>query len=178
MRFAISKVTLQAVAFWLLIAFVSGFSAYLFYRKGKLRKSAFISVPLLALYLAFTITITVIERVKTAKAQYNLVLFWSYTAIQNGRIDLRAEIFWNVILFIPIGILLSLLFSGKFQWFVPIISFLLSAGIEVTQLLLHRGLFEFDDMFHNTLGSVIGLLIFIVVRFIAEKIRGRQLRKD
>jgi glycopeptide antibiotics resistance protein len=154
---------------------VTGVFAFLFYRKGRLRFSSFASIPMLAFYLSFVVTITVIARIKSAKAQYKLALFWSYKAIQNGRTELRAEIFWNIVLFIPIGILLSLILAGKLKWLVILISMLLSAGIEVTQLLFHRGLFEFDDIVHNTLGAVTGVLVFIVFRLITDKYRVRQL---
>ena len=133
---------------------------------------------MLAFYLSFVVTITVIARIKSAKAQYKLALFWSYKAIQNGRTELRAEIFWNIVLFIPIGILLSLILAGKLKWLVILISMLLSAGIEVTQLLFHRGLFEFDDIVHNTLGAVTGVLVFIVFRLITDKFRVRQLPRS
>lgn len=34
-----------------------------------------------------------------------------------------------------------------------------SVSIELTQYFTGRGLFEFDDIFHNTLGAVIGYII-------------------
>ena len=33
-----------------------------------------------------------------------------------------------------------------------------ACAIEVLQLLLHKGLFEFDDIIHNSLGCMIGCL--------------------
>ena len=41
---------------------------------------------------------------------------------------------------------------------------LISAGIEIVQLITHRGLFEFDDIIHNTIGAVIGAVIVVVLR--------------
>lgn len=169
---------MHSAAIWVLIALLTGVIAFVFYRKGRLRLSAFTAFPLLAFYLSFVVTITVIARIKSAKAQYKLALFWSYKAIQNGRTDLRAEIFWNIVLFIPVGMLLSLLLAEKLKWLVILISMLMSAGIELTQLLLHRGLFEFDDIIHNTLGAVTGLLIFLVFRLITDKFCVRQLPRS
>lgn len=156
-----------------MIAIAVGLIAFVFYRKDKLRGSAFAAFPLFAFYLSFVLTITIIERIVTAKAKYELELFWTYKAIQAGQTDLRAEIFWNVVLFIPIGILVSMMLSKKRKWLSIIIGFLMSAGIELTQLLLHRGLFEFDDMVHNTLGTVIGLVLFLIVSRIVKAVRGR-----
>jgi len=40
----------------------------------------------------------------------------------------------------------------------------LSFGIEVIQLVFKLGLFEFDDVFHNVLGAVIGYGLWRVWR--------------
>ncbi len=159
---------MQSVAVWLLISAFTGLIAFLFYRKGKLRGSALAAVPLLTFYMAFVLTITIIERNTTVRPRIQLVLFWTYDAIRQGSTDLRAEIFWNIILFIPIGILISMLLSRKTRWLTILIGAFLSAGIELTQLYLHRGLFEFDDMVHNTLGTIIGMCLFLIVNGIAS----------
>ena len=46
---------------------------------------------------------------------------------------------------------------------IPIAS-LISLSIELLQLITSRGLFEFDDVFHNSLGAVIGVGLFLVFR--------------
>ena len=155
-----SKVTLQAIVIWVILAFVVCAVTYPFYRKGRLSDNAFVALPLLAFYLGFTLTITIIERIPSAEAKYQLVVFWSYKAIQAGRNELIAEVFWNYILFIPIGILLAMLLPSKRSWLAIILGMLMSSGIELTQLYLHRGLFEFDDIIHNTLGTIIGVILF------------------
>ena len=127
-------------------------------------------MPLLAFYLSFVSTITLIARIPTVKAQYELVVFWTYNAIQNGRTDLKQEIFWNVVLFIPIGILVSLLFSKRKAFIALVLSMFMSCSIEIIQLVLHRGLFEFDDIIHNSLGAFIGILVCLLVRLIAGKV--------
>ena len=164
---------MQSIAVWLLIALVAGVIAFLLYRKDKIKGSAFAAIPLLSFYIPFVLTITIIERVVTVKPQYQLVLFWTYEAIREGHADLRAEIFWNVVLFFPIGILVSMLLSKKTRWLCILIGALLSAGIELTQLFLHRGLFEFDDIVHNTLGTVIGLLLFLIANAIVSAVENK-----
>lgn len=145
------------------IAAVFALITYVLYRNDRMKASTAIAIPLIAFYSAFVLTITLIDRIPTKRPRYELVLFWSYKAIQNGRSDLISEVFWNVVLFIPLGILFSLLLSKR-KWISIVLGMLLSAGIELTQLILHRGLFEFDDIFHNTLGTVIGLIVFLFVR--------------
>lgn len=122
----------------------------------------FLALPLIAFYLSFVATITIVSRQPTLNAQYNYLLFWSYRAILGGEIYLIAQVFWNVVLFIPIGILLSLTLGTKNKWVIKVgIGFLLSLSIEIIQLFSHRGLFEFDDIIHNTLGTVIGIGIYL-----------------
>ncbi|MBR4027500.1 MAG: VanZ family protein [Lachnospiraceae bacterium] len=41
------------------------------------------------------------------------------------------------------------------------LSFVTSLTIEVLQLFMKKGLFEFDDIFHNTLGGVLGYVIYL-----------------
>ena len=102
-------------------------------------------------YLSFVLTITVIERVPDREAQHKLELFWSYKAIMAGNAQLLAENFWNVVLFLPIGVLISGLLPRCRVWLAVWICAAGSAAVEVAQLVTHRGLFEFDDTFHNTL---------------------------
>lgn len=87
---------------------------------------------------------------------YEMELFWSYR--RGGQ--LLWENFWNVVLFVPIGMFLSLLAKKK-VWLAGVIGFLLSVGIEGTQLITHRGFFEFDDIFHNTVGAALGVILYI-----------------
>ena len=72
----------------------------------------------------------------------------------------------NVIGFIPVGFLLaSVLSSTSLSIFLAIpVASLISLSIELLQLITSRGLFEFDDVFHNSLGAVIGVGLFLVFR--------------
>jgi glycopeptide antibiotics resistance protein len=87
--------------------------------------------------------------------------------------DGSRSLFWedvfNVIMLIPVGFLLPACKkngakSGIGIRGIMLITFLISLTIEMLQLVLKRGLFEFDDMFHNTLGGVIGYGIYVLFR--------------
>lgn len=57
--------------------------------------------------------------------------------------------------------------------------FALSSVIEVIQFVFHRGLFEFDDIFHNTIGTVIGIGIYVLlVRILSVFISGKKGNKN
>jgi len=75
---------------------------------------------------------------------------------------LLSENFWNIVLFVPIGLLLSLLWKRRGT--VILTAVLFSAFLEVSQLVTRRGLFEFDDVIHNALGAVIGVLVYRIFR--------------
>lgn len=165
---------MQSVSIWLVFAVVIGIIAFVFYRKEIIKFRSFVAVPLLTFYLSFVATITVVARIPSAKAQYQLEVFWTYRAIANGDTHYGAEIFWNIILFIPIGILVMLLLTHRHSWITALITgLLMSICIEVIQLVFHRGLFEFDDMIHNTLGAVIGIVAFAFVNFLGKKLAGK-----
>jgi glycopeptide antibiotics resistance protein len=54
---------------------------------------------------------------------------------------------------------------------IILIGFLISLTIEILQLVTKRGLFEFDDIFHNTLGVAIGELGYWMIGW---KVRSRR----
>ena len=149
---------------------VALFAVFLF-QKGRIKLITCITIPLLALYLSFVTTTTIFSRAPFYEAQYNLLLFWSYKAIANGESELIAQIFWNVVLFIPIGILIMLILTCKHKVKISfIVGLLLSGLIELVQLLSHRGLFEFDDIVHNTLGLFIGIALYKIVSSIVKRL--------
>lgn len=144
------------------LAVFAAFITYVLYRNGKLKLVPALFIPVTVFYLSFVLTITVVERVSMPMAKYQLMPFWSYKAVFDGQTKLIEEVFWNYVLFIPVGILFSLVLPFRRKWLNIIPAFVLSAIIELSQLLLHRGLFEFDDIIHNTLGAAIGVLIYIL----------------
>ena len=93
----------------------------------------------------FTRTVTV--------RQYKLQLFWSWREIISyHNTELLKEVLLNCILLLPFGMLLPIVAGHKLAWYKAlIVGVLVSAFIEVSQLVLMRGLFEWDDMVHNGL---------------------------
>jgi glycopeptide antibiotics resistance protein len=163
---AMEKVTGQAVALWMLLAFIAGIITYLLYRRGKMKASTAIIIPILVFFLSFVLTITIIERVPRRTLRYNLELFWTVKGVLSGRTYLFWEIFWNVVLFIPLGLMVSALL--KHPWMAVLIGVLMSAAIELTQLLTRRGMFEFDDIIYNSVGAAAGYLLYLMLRRIGR----------
>ena len=89
----------------------------------------------------------------------NLIPF-SEPLILNGKIDF-GEIIMNVLIFIPFGIYAGILFK---RWIIGkqfFLFFLISLIIEGFQFLLGIGAFDITDIINNTLGGIIGLMIWI-----------------
>ena len=90
--------------------------------------------------------------------QVNLIPFSEFL-ILNGKIDF-GEIIMNVIIFVPLGIYAGILFKewifGKNIFFF----FLTSLIVEGLQFILRVGAFDITDIITNTLGGIIGLMIF------------------
>ncbi len=152
-----------------------GLIAFMLYIRGKIRLVTLLSLPILAFYLSFVATITIISRQATINPQYKLMLFWSYQAIASGEVDLTSQVLWNIVLFIPIGILLMLVLTCKYKWIIALVcGVILSSIIEIIQLITHRGLFEFDDIVHNTLGAVVGVFAYTLVRLFAKRLKSKR----
>jgi glycopeptide antibiotics resistance protein len=89
--------------------------------------------------------------------QYKFFPFWSYDVLNYKII---AQLILNVLMFVPIGFLLGTIMK-EIRWMqVMEIGCLLSAAIEILQLLTRRGVCNIDDVIHNTIGCAIGYGIF------------------
>jgi glycopeptide antibiotics resistance protein len=75
-----------------------------------------------------------------------------------------AELLANIALFVPFGILVSLLWPRRPAWVVVALGLATSAAIELTQLLFlpHR-VSDVRDLVANTLGTAIGVAVLLVV---------------
>lgn len=73
----------------------------------------------------------------------------------------------NILLYIPLGYLLpysiSFFSRGFLLYRTLIMGFLLSLGTEMVQLHYHLGTFDLDDVFNNTLGTLIGMILYGVL---------------
>ena len=79
------------------------------------------------------------------------------------------ESMMNVALFMPIGLLLCVAVSSMTWKKAMIIGSCLSAGIEIMQFVFKKGFAEFDDVFHNVIGCLIGFGIWKVFQRVRYK---------
>lgn len=82
----------------------------------------------------------------------------------------------NILLFIPFGFLIPLLFNKKNKFFIiTLYGFLTSVLIEIIQLFTSFNTTDIDDIIFNTLGAVIGYFIFNIFYYLVKKTKLGQL---
>ena len=116
------------------------------------------SIFLTAAYVVFILYETLMFR-ETGNARTNFVLF-SYAGKFLKEQSVRVGVINNIWLFIPLG-------TGLYMWFqkkwVLVIPFVMSVAIETTQYITGFGIAEFDDVFGNTMGGWIGVLVAYII---------------
>ncbi|MCF0128870.1 MAG: VanZ family protein [Pseudobutyrivibrio sp.] len=150
------------------------------------------------LYIAFILYMTLFTRETNLHRKSNLELFWSYRRFFDSNFY-RREVTNNILLFIPFGVMILRLLSRpkpeqkfgiketasvSYQVILSIgAGFALSCGVELIQYVFKLGLCEFDDVFGNTLGTLIGVLIVLIVKRLtgtknSEEFYGGKLSND
>lgn len=114
---------------------------------------------LLVEYLFLLFCSTIVFRATSEVQKYDWEPFWSYQAIEEGRLELLPENIMNVVVFVPVGILLGCAFCSMRWWKALLIGCGISVSIEALQYFFHRGFAETDDVMHNTLGGMIGYIL-------------------
>ncbi len=142
---------------WLIYAL---FSVGIIFYNIKSQKKKPLLRSLILIYLIFVLLLTIITRTQKPTITAKLIPFWSwYDVIFHHNKTLFEENILNTFMLFPLGVMLTLLtpnFKVKHSFYFGLT---LSATIEVTQLIFRLGLFEWDDIIHNTLGCVLGTFI-------------------
>lgn len=128
--------------------------------KGKREgKASATDLPVVAfvIYLSLILVITFLSRESGDSKGIDLELFstWGINDRNN------AFVIENVLLFVPYGFLACLAF-GRLRRFLRCLALgaVTSLCIETLQLITGRGFFQIDDILTNTLGAVVGFLLF------------------
>ena len=116
----------------------------------------------LAVYLVLLLGGTLLSRHIGTTYRMELIPFWSYYEVINkNNTGIALQILFNVLMFIPWGILLPSMWECLQNFKIILLSSVsVSLVIEVLQLVLRLWLFEFDDVLHNIVGTVIGYMIW------------------
>ena len=102
--------------------------------------------------------------------QYNLELFREIKRYlmyreQIGMVYFAINLLGNVVVFMPFGFLVPILGRKKRKfWFTALASFELSLSVECIQLITKTGCFDVDDIFLNTIGGILGYLVYALMQ--------------
>ena len=94
---------------------------------------------------------------------------WGIWETVNGEQKLTTECIENVIMMVPFSSVAMWTFKEKtgngwkkILWYSGKIAFIFSVSIEMLQLLLRLGTFQLSDIFYNTVGGMLGGLVYYV----------------
>lgn len=123
---------------------------------GTLKKLRY---TLFGAYILLVLWLTLIDR-QFGERQAMLVPFWEIANVIKGveRNFYIGQILGNLTMLMPLGFMLQMIKKVTVKQ-VLVIALCFSCFIELTQFITGRGLMEFDDVFNNTVGAVIGYLI-------------------
>lgn len=157
---------------WLIPAIIFSACLVLFiswvYEKGSqkqekdngINKKYRIAWLLFIAYIIVTFQTVFFSREAGSRKEISLVLFetWGHS------FHMHAMFIENIIMFIPFGVLLPIVFKQvRSGWKCVLIGFLCSCGIEITQHITQRGYLQLDDVVTNTVGMFIGWAIWKIV---------------
>lgn len=140
-----------------------GLLFWLHFFKGKNKSFASLSALLISAF--FILAVTVLSRDFGSVSELSLVPFSSWRDYFKGNNAefLRTNIF-NILLFMPFGASMYAVGYTKISLKTCLIitvaaSLVLSVSVESAQFILQCGEAETDDVIHNVLGAVLGILL-------------------
>lgn len=134
--------------------------------------SWFIFVVYLVALVYFLFFSEQLGRVPSDEYKYSLVPFKEITRYIRywraiGSYYVLLNLFGNVLCFVPFGFVLPVISKGQRRfWKILVLSFLTSLLVELIQLVSKVGSCDVDDMLLNTLGGIIGYLMFRICHYI------------
>ena len=124
-------------------------------------------------FLAFVTSLvlfrTLLNRSQWMNPLADIMGGWGIWETVNGERQLTTERIENVIMMVPFSAVVAWTFGEKtgngwkkILWQSGKIAFIFSISIEMLQLLLRLGTFQLSDIFYNTVGGVLGGLLYCV----------------
>ncbi|MGB6177682.1 VanZ family protein [Carnobacterium sp.] len=171
--------TLLYFIIWLLIRIV-----YLvFLKKGKKKRNWLreLSLDVFVFYVILLIHLTVfreehsignVEINMQSLSSINLSPLTHTLKLTQGvtKFDYYYNLYGNILWFVPMGFLVAYLLSKKSYMLKTIaIGFCFSFSIETLQFVFGTGITDIDDLLFNTLGTLIGLISFVISKKIVER---------
>ena len=130
--------------------------------RNKTKKHNILLV-LFCVYIFCVLYITLFNREPTYRRRV-LTPLWEYRKlIHEDSHYWFQQITCNIIMLVPFGTFLGYRFERMTIIQAAVLSGAFSALIEITQYFTRRGLLEFDDVFNNTFGAVLGFVFMKLI---------------
>lgn len=162
----------------LTVVFLTGY--FLVYKK-QMKGTKKLNPSKMALWIIFFIYIIIVMGATIGdrtpiNESLNLHLFSSYIDAYNSfSLSQWRNIILNILMFVPLGFILPLLFKKCEKWYIAYsIGLGATLFIEILQHVSKRGVFELDDIVNNALGCIIG---YGVIMFINSMFRRKEKRQ-
>ena len=156
----------------LLLAIALLFDVYKFVENKRI--SIIIKSILVVVYLYIVLLITVLRNEHFSSAQKILIPFKSYISLitvqwHGSGMYIAMALLGNIILFIPLGVMISKIIKRNNIFIAIGIGLLCSLMIETYQYFSCVGTFELDDLIQNTWGACIGCCLGNIVDELCNK---------
>ena len=130
-------------------------------------------VSLLAFYVLVVFGFTLMIREPSGKDSIQTEWLYGFNTFKNTVII--RDCLLNFLLFIPLGVLVSLV-SDKYKIIRSLLfGLFVSETIECSQLIWQLGSFDVNDLLFNTLGTLIGGLIVVLVIEIRKLVKKKTI---
>ena len=125
------------------------------------------------LRIVFTVYLLILFRITVFRSNsyptdyaVNLSLFTDLVATyyENGIWMVIYLVVGNIVWFVPFGFLLPMIWQKLKVYYTIPLGFCLSLTIELGQLISGKGMFEIDDLVLNTVGTVVGYLVYRIIK--------------
>ena len=137
---------------------------YVLLAKKVVHKGTFLLWVLLLEYAFVVICSTIVYRSTSTPsfefARLELMPFWTYGAVVKHTPGVSVwDIILNIVLFLPLGFLVKLLYPKIRLWKMAVIAVCFSVFIEANQYFFMKGITQIDDVMHNKIGATIGWIL-------------------
>ena len=135
-------------------------------RKDMIRVS--VQTFALVFYVLIILDIAIFSRLTSSHVEVEVTLsrLWTSSARSN------AYVIENILFFIPFGCILPFVFDKMRNVLLATgTGLLFSVGLEAVQYVTRRGFVQFSDVLMNTLGTLIGWLVFFTISRLIKAVK-------
>ena len=156
-------------------------------RKKQEKKARTLGKVLFVLYIGFLIYFLFLSDWYGREGvmdeyRYNLELFKEIRRFivyreQLGAFAVFSNLFGNILIFVPFGFFIAMASSSRSFFKALFNSLGLSLCVEILQLVTRVGSFDVDDILLNTIGGMLGYIVFMICNLIRRKCYVRKRKR-